>query len=587
VSISSPASGASVSGTITVSATASDNVGVAGVQFKLDGVNLGAEDTSAPYSVTWDTTSFPNGSHGLTALARDTANNSGTSSTDGVTVSNDLTPPVLSAVASSGITSSAATITWTTNEAADSQVEYGTTTAYGSSTVLNPALVTSHSQALSGLVSSTTYHYRVESRDKAGNLATSADFTFTTLAAVQSSYLGSPFAVPALIQAEDFDLGGEGVAYHDNVPGNAGGAYRPAEDVDIVRTGSIHRVNNFETGEWLEYSISVALGGTYKIELQAASAMDGSRFHIEIDGVSQTGSIVVPNTGGWTVFQSVGQAISLSAGPHVLRIQSDQQYLDLDSVRITNDLAPPVLSGVASSGITSSAATITWTTNEAADSQVEYGATTAYGSSTALNPALVASHSQTLSGLVSSTTYHYRVKSRDAAGNLATSADFTFTTLVAVQSSYSGSPFAVPGLIQAEDFDLGGEGVAYHDNVPGNAGGAYRPTEDVDILQAGGIHRVNNFETGEWLEYTITVALAGTYEIELQASSATAASRFHIEVDGVAQTGSIAVPNTGGWTVFQSIGQGGISLSAGQHVLRIQSDQQYFDLDSIQISSDP
>src|SRR5206468_3434769 len=63
VSITSPASGATVSGTFTVTANASDNVGVAGVQFLLDGANLGAEDTAAPYSVSWSTTTATNGSH--------------------------------------------------------------------------------------------------------------------------------------------------------------------------------------------------------------------------------------------------------------------------------------------------------------------------------------------------------------------------------------------------------------------------------------------------------------------------------------------------------------------------------------------
>src|SRR5713226_2217327 len=73
VSITSPASGATVSGTISVTATASDDVAVAGVQFKLDGANLGAEVTAAPYSVSWDTTTASNGSHTLTAVARDAA----------------------------------------------------------------------------------------------------------------------------------------------------------------------------------------------------------------------------------------------------------------------------------------------------------------------------------------------------------------------------------------------------------------------------------------------------------------------------------------------------------------------------------
>ena len=92
----------------------------------------------------------------------------------------DTTPPVISSVAASAITSAEATISWTTDEAADSQVEYGTTLAYGSSTPLDAALVTGHSQGLTGLLAETEFHYRVKSRDEAGNLAVSGDFTFTT-----------------------------------------------------------------------------------------------------------------------------------------------------------------------------------------------------------------------------------------------------------------------------------------------------------------------------------------------------------------------------------------------------------------------
>ena len=93
VSITSPASGATVSCTITVTATASDDKGVAGVQFRLDGVNFGAEDTAAPYSATWDTTSTANGSHTITAVARDAAGNGTTSAPVTVAVSNAPAPP--------------------------------------------------------------------------------------------------------------------------------------------------------------------------------------------------------------------------------------------------------------------------------------------------------------------------------------------------------------------------------------------------------------------------------------------------------------------------------------------------------------
>jgi len=85
-------------------------------------------------------------------------------------------------VTASGITASEATIAWTTDEAADSQLEYGPATAYGSSTPRVPTLVTTHSQALSGLTASTLYHYRVKSKDALGNLAVSSDQTFRTAA---------------------------------------------------------------------------------------------------------------------------------------------------------------------------------------------------------------------------------------------------------------------------------------------------------------------------------------------------------------------------------------------------------------------
>lgn len=96
--------------------------------------------------------------------------------------STDSTPPVVSAVSATGMTGTGATITWTTDEPADSQVEYGLTTGYGATSSLDPTLVTGHSVLLSGLSASTLYHYRVHSRDASGNLTTSGDATFTTAA---------------------------------------------------------------------------------------------------------------------------------------------------------------------------------------------------------------------------------------------------------------------------------------------------------------------------------------------------------------------------------------------------------------------
>ena len=95
------------------------------------------------------------------------------------TAAGDTVPPMISNVVASPSAQSA-TITWTTDEGSTTQVEYGLTTAYGSMTVLDTALVTSHTVSVSGLSQGTLYHFRVRSRDASGNERISADFTFTT-----------------------------------------------------------------------------------------------------------------------------------------------------------------------------------------------------------------------------------------------------------------------------------------------------------------------------------------------------------------------------------------------------------------------
>jgi alpha-tubulin suppressor-like RCC1 family protein len=118
VSLTAPAAGATVSGTVTVSANASDNIGVVGVQFKRDGVNIGAEDTTSPYSISWNTTTVANGSHTITAVARDAAGNSTTSSARSVTVSNstsDTTNPTVSLTAPAAGATVSGTVTVSAN----------------------------------------------------------------------------------------------------------------------------------------------------------------------------------------------------------------------------------------------------------------------------------------------------------------------------------------------------------------------------------------------------------------------------------------------------------------------------------------
>jgi glucose/arabinose dehydrogenase len=271
VSLTAPAAGAAVSGTaVTVSASASDNVGVAGVQFLLDGASLSAEDTTSPNSITWNTTTAPDGAHVLSARARDAAGNATTSS--GVTVTVDNHAPSGSIVINAG---AAATNNRTVT------------------------LTLSASDALTG-VSQMRFSNTGTSWSAAEAYATTKSWTMSTGTGTKTVY----------VQFKDV------------------------------------------AGNW-----SAAFTDT-----------------------------------------------------------------------IVYDTAPPTLSAVAASNVTSSSARISWVTSEPATTQVEYGLSTAYGSLTPLDATLLTSHAAALSGLVPGSTYSYRVRSRDAAGNEAVGSNKTFVT---------------------------------------------------------------------------------------------------------------------------------------------------------------
>src|SRR6185369_5993755 len=103
----------------------------------------------------------------------------------------------------------------------------------------------------------------------------------TSTAPVSTPFLGKPAAIPGTIQAEDFDLGVEGVAYHDATPGNAGGAYRQT-GVDIEpSTEGGYDVGWTSPGEWLKYTVNVTSAGAYLLEARVASSGPGGKFHVE------------------------------------------------------------------------------------------------------------------------------------------------------------------------------------------------------------------------------------------------------------------------------------------------------------------
>ncbi|MDY0146108.1 MAG: carbohydrate-binding protein, partial [Kiritimatiellia bacterium] len=213
---------------------------------------------------------------------------------------------------------------------------------------------------------------------------------------------GVPWPLPGRVEIENFNTGGEGVAYHDATAANEGGQYRLAEGVDITRdttAGNNHVVGWTPAGEWLEYTVNVASSDTYVLETRVAGVGSGGKFKILVDGVDKTGLLSVPHTGAWNAYQVVRKTgVQLTAG--------------LRTVRVVMETQGP-------------------------------------------------------SGNVGAFDWFQAVVDTPV-----------------VQSAYpSGTPWLLPGTVEIENFDTGGEGVAYHDATVANEGGQYRTDERVDITR--------------------------------------------------------------------------------------------------------
>jgi len=138
----------------------------------------------------------------------------------------------------------------------------------------------------------------------------------------QGAYPGTPFVLPTRIEAEDYDTGGQGIAYNDTEPANNGGQYRPNEGVDIevcADAGGGYNTGWISNGEWMEYTIFVPADGQYDIEARVSSLSLGGVFHLTFGGINETGDITVPSTTGWQTWTTVTATATLSAGTQVMR----------------------------------------------------------------------------------------------------------------------------------------------------------------------------------------------------------------------------------------------------------------------------
>ncbi len=139
------------------------------------------------------------------------------------------------------------------------------------------------------------------------------------------------------------------------------------------------------------------------------------------------------------------------------------------------------------------------------------------------------------------------------------------------QSPFTGNPFATSTRISAANYDNGGEGLAFHDTTANNEGGdAYRNgSVDTTWSASQNTEIVGWAHAGEWMNYSFSVAKAGTYAFFAQTAAVGSGGKFHVEVDGKKVGGSITVTNTGTWDNYATETVKGLKLKAGKHVFRV------------------
>lgn len=145
---------------------------------------------------------------------------------------------------------------------------------------------------------------------------------------------------------------------------------------------------------------------------------------------------------------------------------------------------------------------------------------------------------------------------------------------------YNGSPAVIPGKVEAEEYDFGGQGVSYNDKDSENRGEAFRK-DGVDIYKGASGFVVGYNQADEWLNYTVDVQETSKYKVSVSAATDNANASFQLLIDGKAVTGTVSAPNTGSFTSFSTVVARTSEISAGQHTLQLKVVGDWFDIDNM------
>jgi hypothetical protein len=311
-------------------------------------------------------------------------------------------------------------------------------------------------------------------------------------AATEGPYGGTVAAVPGTVYAENYDTGGQGVAYNVTSVNGTDNGYR-SDGVDLETTtdtgGPANDLGWTAAGQWFKYTVNVATAGTYTVGLRLAApdAVTDALHIANSAGTNLSGDVNVPATGGWQTWATDIATVTLPAGVQTLTVDQDNAG---------------------------------WNINFLA-----FGLNTSTGSG---------------------------------------------------EAPYGGTPAAIPGNVLAENYDTGGQGVAYNVTSVNGTDNGYR-SDGVDLETTtdtgGGANDLGWTAAGQWFKYTVNVATAGTYTVGLRLAAPDAVTdALHIANSaGTNLSGDVTAPATGGyqdWTTVTAT----VTLPAGVQTLTVDQD---------------
>ena len=376
-------------------------------------------------------------------------------------------------------------------------------------------------------------------------------------------YNGEPFSLPGTIDATQYDKGASKVTY-----------YSASRSVAATKDN-----------QWMEYTVDVKEKGIYTFDAEVAAAKAGGRFHLSEYGFDNltflTDFTDVPVTGSTKDFKMIHGILkdTLTAGLHKICLNIEKGGFYIKSLTLNRyevDKTMTVTLAALSPATISLGDTTTIslkTLKTATDSEKTIAKVDFYANNMLIGTLTEAPYTIEFTPLESG-SYNITATATDSEGMVKTSAKKTLK-VNGKRLPYSGTPVALPGIIQAENFDKGGEGMTFHDSDTNDEGDAAYRTDNggLDLVKGNSGTAIGYTVNNEWTEYTVNVKEPGEYSFEATCSNGGSSNGgFTINtVKGttVTQVGKVTVTPTGGWDTYKVMsGKLSKNLAEGEQILR-------------------